>query len=90
MGARLPAWDLLTISKFLVQDVDGTAPDVAVLKLGLWPTGLGEEVMWTEAVVDAGHMVPEERSVIDCKGPETWRGNIRPMDGAVKHHGSRN
>jgi hypothetical protein len=88
VGAGLPAWYLLTITKLLVKDVDRTAPYMTVLELCLWPACLGEEIMGAEAIVEAWHVIPKECRVIDCKGPETWGGNIRPMDGAMKHHGA--
>ena len=90
LGARFPTWKLLAIGDLLVEDVDGTSRNMEVLELGVGPPSLGEDIMGAQTRGLVGHLVVQQDGMLYCQGPEPCVGDIRPVDGRVKHHGPRN
>ena len=90
LGAGVPTWQLLSIRDGLVKDVNWTAPDMEVLKLGVGPACLREEVMGTQSGRFVGHLIVKEGSMLDSEGPEASVGNFRPVDCGMQHHRSCN
>ena len=87
LGARLPMWKLLAIGDLLVEDVDGTSPNMEVLELGVGPPSLGEDIVGAQTRGLVGHLVVQQDGMLYGHGPEPCVGDVRPMDGRVEHHG---
>ena len=70
-------WQLLSVRDGLVKDVNWTAPDMEVLKLGVGPVCLREEVVGTQSGRFIGHLIVKEGSMLDSEGPEVSVGNFQ-------------
>ena len=71
----------------IVEDIDGTSPNVEVLKLGVGPPSLGEDILGAQTRGLIGHLVVQQDGMLYGQGPEPCVGDVQPVDGRVEHHG---
>ena len=90
VGSWLPAGELLTILQCLLENIGGATPDMVVLKLGVWPSSVCENVMGTEACGWIRHVVKERDCVVHCEGPKFGIGDFWPVYCSVEHTGTCN
>ena len=87
-AARFPSGKSFPTDKTGIQDIRRTAPNMQIVEMASGMFGTAQEIQRRQTGVRVRGPIIYPSSMLNCKGPVTGVGNIRPMDRLVQHHGS--